>query len=110
MAGKAWRVQRQGSETITTAGKQRLDKWIWFARVVKTRALAAKLVSEGHVRVNAQRVDTPAKPVGPGDVLTIALDRRVLVLRIVAAGTRRGPSNEARLLFEDLTENAKREE
>ena len=95
--------------TITTAGKQRLDKWIWFARVVKTRALAAKLVSEGHVRVNAQRVDAAAKPVGPGDVLTIALDSRILVLRIVAAGTRRGPFSEARLLFEDLTEDGRRE-
>jgi len=82
--------------------KQRLDKWIWFARVVKTRSLAAKLVLDGHVRVNAQRNETPAKPVGPGDVLTIALDSRVLVLRIVALGTRRGPYSEARLLFEDL--------
>lgn len=96
--------------TITTAGKQRLDKWIWFARVVKTRALAAKLVSEGHVRVNAQRIDAPAKPVGPGDVLTIALDSRILVLRIVAAGARRGPFSEARLLFEDLTEDGRRED
>jgi ribosome-associated heat shock protein Hsp15 len=84
------------------ADKQRLDKWLWFARVVKTRSLAAKLVIEGHVRVNAQRVETPAKPVGPGDVLTIALENRVAVLRIVGIGTRRGPFSEARLLFEDL--------
>ncbi|MHB8886475.1 MAG: RNA-binding S4 domain-containing protein [Methylovirgula sp.] len=84
------------------ADKQRLDKWLWFARVVKTRSLAAKLVLDGHVRVNAQRIETPAKPVGPGDVLTIALESRIAVLRIVGIGARRGPFSEARLLFEDL--------
>lgn len=82
--------------------KQRLDKWLWFARVVKTRSLATKLVADGHVRVNAQRIDTPAKPVGPGDVLTIALESRIIVLKIIGIGTRRGPFSEARLLFEDL--------
>jgi ribosome-associated heat shock protein Hsp15 len=84
------------------ADKQRLDKWIWFARVVKTRSVATKLVLDGHVRVNARRIETPAKQIEPGDVLTIAFDSRVLVLRIVALGTRRGPYSEARLLFEDL--------
>lgn len=49
-------------------------KWLWFARVVKTRTLATKLVSEGHVRVNGARVATPAKPIGVDDVLTIALE------------------------------------
>lgn len=84
------------------AGKQRLDKWLWFARVVKTRSLAAKLVLDGHVRINAQRMEIPAKPVGPGDVLTIALESRIVVLRVVGIGARRGPYSEARLLFEDL--------
>ncbi|MGB8276504.1 MAG: RNA-binding S4 domain-containing protein [Methylovirgula sp.] len=87
--------------------KQRLDKWLWFARVVKTRSLAAKLVLDGHVRVNAQRTETPAKPVGPGDVLTIALEGRVAVLRIVGLAARRGPFSEARLLFEDLSADGK---
>ena len=50
------------------AGAQRLDKWLWFARFAKTRSMAAKLVAEGHVRLNGHRVETPAKPVGPGDV------------------------------------------
>lgn len=85
------------------ADKQRLDKWLWFARIVKTRNLAAKLILDGHVRVNAQRVGTPAKPVGPGDVLTIALERRIAVLRVVAIAARRGPFSQARLLFEDMT-------
>jgi ribosome-associated heat shock protein Hsp15 len=83
--------------------RQRLDKWLWFARVAKTRSLAARLVAEGHVRLNARRIETPAKAVGPGDVLTIALERKVRVLKVLAPGTRRGGFPEASLLFEDLT-------
>ena len=86
-----------------TQDKQRLDKWLWFARVLKTRSLAAKLVSEGHVRVNSERCDTPAKAIRPGDVLTIALERQVRVLRVLAGGVRRGPFEEAKTLFEDLS-------
>ena len=82
--------------------RQRLDNWLWFARVAKTRGLAARLVAEGHVRVNARRIDTPAKEVGPGDVLTIALARQVRVLKVVAPGARRGGFSEASLLFEEL--------
>ncbi len=77
------------------AERQRLDKWLWFARVVKTRSLAAKLVGDGHVRVNGQRSDVPAKLVGPGDVVTIALERHVRVLRVLGPGTHRGPYPEA---------------
>ncbi len=86
------------------ADRQRLDKWLWFARVVKTRSLAARLVSDGHVRINAVRVDNPAKGVRTGDVLTVALDRgSVRVLRVVLPGERRGPFAEARTLFDDLS-------
>ena len=84
--------------------RQRVDKWLWFARVVKTRSLAAKLVAAGHVRVNAQRTADPAKAIKPGDVLTVALDRQVRVLRVVAGGDRRGPFSEAQNLFEDLSD------
>lgn len=86
--------------------RQRLDKWLWFARVVKTRTLAARLVSEGHTRINGLRQDAPSKQVSPGDVLTIALERQVRVLKVIAPGVRRGPFEEARLLFEDLSEQA----
>lgn len=85
------------------AETQRLDKWLWFARVVKTRTRASELVSSGHVRVNARRIDTPAKAVAQGDVLTIALEREVRVLKVVNPGKRRGGSPEARLLLEDLS-------
>ena len=84
------------------ANRQRLDKWLWFARMARTRAAAARLVRDGHVRVNALRVQTPAKAVKPGDVLTIAAPRDVLLLRILAIGARRGPFEEARRLYEDL--------
>jgi ribosome-associated heat shock protein Hsp15 len=82
--------------------RQRLDKWLWFARVARTRSLAARLVAEGHVRLNARRIETPARGVGPGDVLTIALERQVRVLKVVAPGARRGGFSEASLLFEEL--------
>lgn len=83
--------------------RQRADKWLWFARVVKTRALAAKLVSSGHVRLNGKRMDDPGRGLLVGDVLTIAQPRDVRVLKIVAFGERRGPVPEARRLYEDLT-------
>jgi len=84
--------------------RQRLDKWLCFARVARTRSLAARLVAEGHVRLNARRVETPAKGVGPGDVLTIALERQVRVLKVLAPGARRGGFSEASLLFEELSD------
>ena len=85
------------------AERQRLDKWLWFARLVKTRKQAVQLIEHGYVRIDARRVDVPARSVGRGDVLTIALERHVRVLRVLAIAERRGPSRDAQLLFEDLT-------
>ena len=84
------------------SGRQRLDKWLWFARFAKTRTLAAKLVTGGFVRVNGNRTDTPAKQIGAGDVLTIAAHHATLVVRVVAPGIRRGPAPEARLLYAEV--------
>lgn len=96
--------EQSGAMTGGGGGRrQRLDKYLWFARVVKTRSLATGLVRAGHVRINGTKVDTAAKAVGPGDVLTIALERQVKVLRVVDGGNRRGPYEEARLLYEDLS-------
>src|SRR5262245_2513487 len=86
--------------------RQRIDKWLFFARVVKSRSLAAKLVQGGRVRINREKAEQAAHPVKAGDVLTITLDRRVLVYRVAAAGTRRGPAEEARLLYQDLCQAA----
>ncbi len=82
---------------------QRLDKWLWFARVVKTRTLAAGLVEDGKVRVNRSRIAKPSHAVKSGDVVTVTAHRQVRVLKVVAAGVRRGSASEARTLFEDLT-------
>jgi len=82
--------------------RQRIDKWLVYARVVKSRSLAAALVGAGHVRVNRDKIADPARTVKPGDVLTVALDRGVLVWRVLALAERRGPAEEARTLYEDL--------
>jgi ribosome-associated heat shock protein Hsp15 len=82
---------------------QRLDKWLWFVRVAKSRTLAAALVSGGKVRVNRTKTDKPSHWLKPGDVVTVTTGPRVRVLRVVAAGERRGPATEARGLFEELT-------
>jgi len=83
--------------------KLRLDKWLWQARFFKTRSLAAKQVSSGHVRVNGARAGKPAHTVSPGDVLTFQQARDIRVVEIVALGTRRGPAPEAQALYHDLT-------
>ena len=85
--------------------RQRLDKWLWFARFAKTRTLAAKMVTSGYVRLNGQRTDSAAKAVAVGDVVTIALARATLVVRIEGLGQRRGPAPEARLLYLDLSQD-----
>ena len=83
--------------------KQRLDKWLFQARFFKTRSLAAKLVSGGHVRVNGNRAGKPAHGVGPGDVLTFVQARQVRVVRIDALAERRGPAPEAQALYTDMS-------
>ncbi len=85
---------------------QRLDKWLWFARIVRTRAAAAELAASGHVRINGQRANAASRGVKTGDVLTIALDRRVLVLKVLDSAERRGTYSKAKLLYEDLASPA----
>jgi ribosome-associated heat shock protein Hsp15 len=82
--------------------RQRLDKWLWFARFAKTRTVAAKLVANGYVRVNGQRVENAAKPLAVGDVVTVAAAHTTAVVRVEALGERRGPAPEARLLYGEL--------
>ena len=82
--------------------RQRIDKWLWHARVVRTRTAAADLAASGHVRINGRRVDAPSRAVRPGDVVTVALDRAVRVLKVVAFAERRGSADDARALCEML--------
>src|SRR3954451_23279555 len=83
--------------------RQRIDKWLWHARVVRTRSAAAALSGAGLVRINGARIDTSSRPVRPGDVVTIALDRNVRVLKVIGYAERRGSADTVRVLYEDLT-------
>jgi ribosome-associated heat shock protein Hsp15 len=82
---------------------QRLDKWLVYARVVKTRTLAAKLVEKGAIRINGQRCTVTHKHIHHGDVLTLRLEHGVFVWRILDCAERRGPAREAQLLYEDIS-------
>ena len=86
------------------AAKIRIDKWLWHARFFKTRSLAAKQVSAGHVRLNADKISKPAQNVTRGDVLTFPQGRQIRVVRVEAIGERRGPAPEAQTLYFDMTE------
>ncbi len=79
----------------------RLDRWIWHARFVKTRGIAQKLIRTGGVRLNGQRCESPAARLAPGDVLTLSLPSRVLVVEVRALTARRGPATEAATLYRD---------
>lgn len=89
-------------EVHPAADRQRVDKWLWHARVVRTRSAAAELASTGYIRVNGARVDAPSAPVRCGDVITVALDRRVRVLKVQGFVMRRGASDTARALYVEL--------
>lgn len=89
---------------VGSIDRQRIDKWLWHARIVRTRSAAATLVSAGYVRLNGAREDAPSRAVKPGDVLTVALDRRVKILKVRAFCERRGDASLAQTLYDDLSE------
>ena len=86
-----------------SSGKQRLDKWLWFARFFKTRSLAAVRVSAGDVRVDGDRVTKRATLIQAGNVLTFAAGTQTRVIQIDDIGDRRGPAAEAQKLYTDFT-------
>jgi ribosome-associated heat shock protein Hsp15 len=83
--------------------RQRVDRWLWHARVVRTRNAAAALAGAGYVRVNGARIDGPGRFIRTGDVITVALDRTVRVLKVRGFVERRGAAGTAGTLYEDLT-------
>ncbi len=83
--------------------RQRIDRWLWHARVVKTRDLAKTLVEGGHVRVDHERETKAGAAVKPGQVLTVTLPGRVRVLRVVGFVERRGSAEVAATTYEDLS-------
>ena len=83
--------------------RQRIDKWLFFARLRKSRSLAAKSVEAGDVSINGVNVRQPSHAVRPGDVVVLSLDRHDMVVKVLQPGARRGPYEEARLLYSDMT-------
>lgn len=90
-----------GEKQPLDGSRQRIDKWLFFSRMVKSRSLAQGHVQSGHVRINGQRIAQPSHMVKPGDKVELSLDRRDLVLIVKSGGERRGPYEEARLLYDD---------
>jgi ribosome-associated heat shock protein Hsp15 len=84
------------------AGHQRVDRWLWFARIAKSRTLAQALIERGKVRVNRLKIGKASTIVKPGDVLTLSLGPRVVSVEILGIGVRRGPAPEAQSLYRDL--------
>ena len=84
----------------------RLDKFLWFARIVKTRGLAQQLAEGGRLRLQGRIVDRAHCPVRVGDVLSFAVHGNVRVLKVEVLPVRRGPPAEARLLYSEVAERA----
>jgi ribosome-associated heat shock protein Hsp15 len=83
--------------------RQRVDRWLWHARLVRTRSAAAALAAAGYVRINGARIDAPGRMVRAGDVITVALDRAVRVLKVTGFAQRRGPAAAVQGLYEELS-------
>src|SRR5690349_3131527 len=88
------------------ADSLRLDKFLWFARIVKTRSLAQAMAENGRIRMGGRLIDRAHAPVRAGDILSFAQRGQVRVLRIEALPARRGPPAEARTLYSELTTEA----
>lgn len=94
-------------DAATSQPRQRIDKWLWHARIFKSRSLAAKLADSGKIRLETdgrkERIGKASQTVKPQDVLTFPRGNRVCVLRVLDIGKRRGPAPEAQLLYDDLS-------
>lgn len=88
------------------ADSLRLDKFLWFARIVKTRGQAQELAEQGHLRLDGRAIDRAHAPVRIGDVLSFALRGRVRVIRVEVLPARRGPAAEARQTYSEIGEGA----
>lgn len=91
---------------MSDAAAMRLDKYLWFARIAKSRALAQALAEGGRIRVAGRVVDRAHAPVRVGDVLSFAVAGKVRVLRVEALPARRGPAHEARHLYRELVDES----
>jgi ribosome-associated heat shock protein Hsp15 len=80
----------------------RIDRFLFFIRLVKSRTLAQGVIDEGHVRIDGKRVEKPSDQVEVGSVIALPLHGRVRILRVLALPVRRGPAPEAHLCYEEL--------
>ena len=87
----------------TASEKQRLDKWLFFTRLIKSRSLAQKFVEGGAVTLNGSPCRSPSQTLKPGDRLTLKLDRAIREIEVLKPGERRGPAPEAQMLYADHT-------
>jgi ribosome-associated heat shock protein Hsp15 len=87
---------------VAEGASLRIDKFLWFARIVKTRALAQSLAERGHLRIDGRRVERAHVAVRVGDILSFPVAGRVRILRVEALPVRRGPPAEARSLYFEL--------
>ncbi len=111
MSGKE---NRDGSAITPDDGSegQRIDRWLWYARFLKSRTLAQGLIQSAKLRVNGERIARASRLVRRGDVLTFPLGPHIRVVKVLALAQRRGPAPEARLLYDDMappTPSPKRE-
>jgi len=104
MSGKAPTARDGKAVRRDEAEWQRLDLWLWCARVAKARSDCARLVEDGAIRLNRQSTVKAHARLRIGDVLTMALRGEVRVWRVMALAARRGPAAEARLLYEEVPE------
>jgi ribosome-associated heat shock protein Hsp15 len=102
MSGVVKPLEKAPSDATGAVGKIRLDKWLWYTRLYKSRTLAGSEVSGGGFRVNRELVKKPRHALQIGDVVTFSKGPYVRVIEVVALGTRRGPAPEAQLLYKDL--------
>ena len=91
----------KGAAPLPERASRRLDQWLWFARVVKSRAQAARLCVSGDIIVNGAAVTRARHELAAGDTIVLARGRVGRRLKVLALGTRRGPAAEARLLYEE---------
>ncbi|GAA0536794.1 ribosome-associated heat shock protein Hsp15 [Rhizomicrobium palustre] len=87
-----------------TSTRIRIDKWLWCARFYKTRELAAEACEKGRLRLNGNRVEKPGKELRPGDILTLPVRGKVMVIKVLSGAPRRGPASEAQMLYEVIEE------
>lgn len=80
----------------------RLDRFLWFVRLAKTRDAAQAMASDGHLRIDGRAIDRAHCPVRVGNVLTFVKAGRVRVVRVEALPARRGPAPEAARCYQEL--------